>query len=173
MIDMNSPAAIVRFREATSADVPAMAACRLGDPDAGPADPRMGAYLDGQHHPRGALPPRTAYVAIADGTVVGYIAGHQTTRFGHAGEVQYLYVAPRHRRRRIGTSLLRLLATWFQERGIQSVCVNVNVKNPEAVAFYESVGATVARSKYWYSWKDIRTVCVPHIDIGSADSGGA
>ena len=68
------------YQEATSADVPAMARCRAADPDAGPADERMAGYLDGVHHPRQALPPRTAFIAVSRGEVVGYIAGHATTR---------------------------------------------------------------------------------------------
>jgi len=68
------------YQEATSADVPAMARCRAADPDAGPADERMAGYLDGVHHPRQALPPRTAFMAVSSGEVVGYIAGHATTR---------------------------------------------------------------------------------------------
>ena len=68
------------YQEATSADVPAMARCRAADPDAGPADERMARYLDGEHHPQQALPPRTAFMALSGGEVIGYIAGHATTR---------------------------------------------------------------------------------------------
>src|SRR5215472_3114914 len=100
----------IRFRAATTADVPAMAACRLTDPAAGPADPRMAAYLDGKHHPDEALPPRMGHVALVGEAVVGYIAGHLTTRHGCAAEVQYLFVAPEFRRRGVATALLRLLA---------------------------------------------------------------
>lgn len=59
----------LQFREATTADVPAMALCRLTDPAAGPADPRMAAYFDGQHHPQQALPARVGYVALESGTI--------------------------------------------------------------------------------------------------------
>ncbi|MFL5558353.1 MAG: GNAT family N-acetyltransferase, partial [Gemmatimonadaceae bacterium] len=91
----------VTYREATSADVPAMERCRDRDTQAGPADARMAAYLDGKHHPQQALPTRTAFVALAGDDVVGYIAGHATERYGCAGEVQYLYVAPAYRRHRV------------------------------------------------------------------------
>jgi hypothetical protein len=43
----------------TEADVSEMAACRLRDPEASPADPRMAAYFTGQHHPQRALTLRT------------------------------------------------------------------------------------------------------------------
>ena len=67
-------------------------------------DRRMAAYLNGDHHPQKALPPRVGYVAEAGGAVVGYIAGHLTTRNGCAAEVQYLFVSPDYRRNGIGTA---------------------------------------------------------------------
>ncbi|MFL5557173.1 MAG: GNAT family N-acetyltransferase [Gemmatimonadaceae bacterium] len=144
----------ITYREAISADVPAMERCRDGDTQAGPADARMAAYLDGKHHPQQALPPRTAFVALAGDDVVGYIAGHATERYGCAGEVQYLYVAPGYRRRRVAHNLLRSVARWFQTRDIRRVCVNANIESLAAVAFYAAEGA-VPLNKYWYIWEDI------------------
>jgi GNAT superfamily N-acetyltransferase len=146
----------IRFREAKTADVPAMARCRLADPtDNGIADPRMAAYFDGQHHPHQALPPRVGYVASHKDEVVGYIAGHCTTRNGCSGEVQYLFVAPAYRRRGIGTSLLRLLAEWFHTQGAQRVCVPIAADSPpEAKPFCETVGASPLQ-RNWYAWQDI------------------
>lgn len=174
------------YREATSADVPAMARCRAADPDAGPADERMARYLDGEHHPQQALPPRTAFMALCGGEVVGYIAGHATTRllppsgseylgseylgsdpmgsdpnaakrYGCEGEVQYLYVAPAARRRGVAAQLLRLLAQWFGQRDIRRVCVNVDVESAGAAPFYLAARARPL-NRHWYVWDDIRTV---------------
>lgn len=148
----------VGFRRATSSDVPAMARCRLDDAASSPADPRMAAYFTGQHHPQQALIARAGFVALAGGDVIGYIAGHRTTRHGRDGEVQYLFVAPTYRRRRIGTTLLRLLAEWFQEQGAQRVCVGVaDDSPPECKPFVESLGAAPLR-KYWHAWEDISVV---------------
>jgi len=145
----------VQFREARVADVAAMMACRLTDPDGGPADPRMTAYFEGQHHPQKALSPRIGFVARANDAVVGYIAGHRTTRHGCAGEVQYLFVSSEFRRRGIATRLLRLLAQWFQSQGAQKVCVALAADSPpEAKPFYQSAGASPL-VKNWYGWDDI------------------
>ena len=144
----------IRFRRASAADAPAMAACRRTDPTAGPADPRMAAYFDGHHHPQEALPARTGYVALADDAVVGYIAGHLTTRHGCAAEVQYLFVAPEFRGRGVATALLRLLADWFVAKGAVKVCVCVDADSPAARPFYESAGASPFR-RFWYVWDDI------------------
>jgi ribosomal protein S18 acetylase RimI-like enzyme len=154
---MDTPGNIdtVVFRVATDADVSGMAAYRLRDPEASPADPRMAAYFKGQHYPQGALMPRTGFVALADGVMVGYIAGHLTTRHGCAGEVQYLFVAPEFRRRGIATGLLRLMARCFKENAAARVCVDTG--SPAARRFYRSLGASpLSRHRYyWYVWEDI------------------
>lgn len=148
----------IQFREATTADVPAMAQCRLADPTDSVADPRMAAYFDGHHHPQQALPQRVGYVALANDAVIGYIAGHRTTRNDCAGEVQYLFVAPEYRRQGVATALLRLLAKWFQTQAAQKVCVGLaDDSPPQARPFYERVGASPLK-RNWYGWEDIGVV---------------
>jgi hypothetical protein len=93
---MNPRSRSIHVRRATAVDIPRMAASRSADPAAGPADARMTAYLDGRHHPKQALAPRVAYLAIIGEAVAGYIAGHLTRWYRCEGEVQYLYVAPAH-----------------------------------------------------------------------------
>jgi GNAT superfamily N-acetyltransferase len=150
----------IQFREVTRADVAAMARCHLTDPANSVADSRMAAYFADQHHPQQALYARIGYVALVNDAIVGYIAGHRTTRHGCAGEVQYLFVAPRYRRRGIATALLRLLAKWFYSQTAAKVCVALADDSPkQAKPFYESVGATPLK-KYWYAWEDIGAVLV-------------
>ena len=145
----------VQFREATSADVAAMVRCHLSDPVNPSADSRMAAYFEGEHHPQKALLARVGYVALVNQEIIGYIAGHRTTRHGCAGEVQYLFVATSQRRRGIATALIRLLANWFSEQGARQVCVGVADDSPkEARPFYESVGA-IPFKRHWYAWEDI------------------
>jgi GNAT superfamily N-acetyltransferase len=148
-----------RYREANSRDVPAMERCRAADHAAGAADARMAAYLDGKHHPQCALGARTAFVALTEDEMVGYIAGHATTRHGCAGEVQYLYVAPAVRRRGVAGKLLRCLAAWFADRGIHRVCVNVDVESEGAAPFYRQLGAAPL-NQHWYIWDDIGQVLI-------------
>jgi GNAT superfamily N-acetyltransferase len=148
-----------QLREATTADVPAMSRCQLADPVNPVADSRMGAYFECQHHPQQALLARVGYVALVDEVIVGYIAGHRTTRHGCAGEVQYLFVTPLYRRRGIATALFRLLAKWFHSQAAQQVCVGVADDSPkEARPFYESVGASPFK-RHWYAWADIGASC--------------
>jgi GNAT superfamily N-acetyltransferase len=144
----------VRYRAATVADVPAMARSRLADPAAGRADERMAAYLEGKHHPQQALGPRVAFVALDAEGVVGYIAGHLTRRHQYDGEVQYLFVAPRHRGTGVAARLLRLQAGWFIRRQARRICVNVDPDNAVARAFYTRLGATEL-NRFWFVWSDV------------------
>jgi GNAT superfamily N-acetyltransferase len=146
----------VRYRLASTADADAMAQCRRTDPAVG-AELRTAAYLDGKHHPQQALLPRVAFVGLDDDVVIGYIAGHLTRRFGCDGELQYLFVAPSHRRHKVAAEMLRLLALWFVEQRALRVCVNADIDSPGAVPFYVSQGA-VALNPHWYVWNDIRSV---------------
>jgi GNAT superfamily N-acetyltransferase len=114
----------------------------------------MAAYFDGKHHPQEALPPRMGHVALVGEAVIGYIAGHLTTRHGCAAEVQYLFVVPEFRRRGVATALLRLLADWFVTTGALKVCVCVDADSPAAKPFYASTGASPFRP-LWYGWDDI------------------
>ena len=137
-----------------------MVQCRANDALAGPADARMAAYFSGQHHPQRALLPRAGFVAILDDAVVGYIAGHLTERFGCQGELQYLYVAPAHRRSGVARNLFRRLAAWFDEQDALRVCVNVDADSPGARAFYSSMSATDLRP-HWMEWRDISRGLTP------------
>jgi GNAT superfamily N-acetyltransferase len=148
---------LVEYREATIADVPAMALCRAMDAVVGPADGRMVAYFEGRHHPQQALAARIGYVAVANKVVIGYIAGHETRRLNCEGEVQYLYVTTECRRQGVGTTLLQRLAQWFHVRGAATVCVNVNVDSPPAAPFYLGCGARPI-NEHWYAWPDISAV---------------
>jgi GrpB-like predicted nucleotidyltransferase (UPF0157 family)/GNAT superfamily N-acetyltransferase len=148
---------LVEYRTAGSADVGAMQECRFTDPSAGPGDPRMAAYLDGEHHPHQALRHRAAFVALRDGVVLGYIAGHLTRRYDCDGELQYLHVGLPYRRSGIASALLRRLAAWFVQQGAFKVCVDVNDDSPAARPFYGRHGAG-AINAHWMVWTDIRTL---------------
>jgi GNAT superfamily N-acetyltransferase len=144
----------VSYRQGTLADVPQMVRCRVEDPRAGPADPRMALYLACEHHPQHALEPRVMFVCLEEDSVIGYIGGHLTRRYDCDGELQYLYVVPEHRRKGIARELLALLASWFAEEKASRICVDVEPDNATARAFYARHGA-VDLSEYWMVWPDV------------------
>lgn len=134
-----------------------MAAARLSDLAAGPADHRMQAYFEFRHHPQRALPARVGFLAMAGGEVIGYIAGHLTTRHNCGGEVQYLYVAPPYRRLGVARDLLHLMADWFHSYAAVRVCVCADIESPSALAFYGHMGAEplFPGKKGWWVWERI------------------
>lgn len=144
---------LISVREASVSDVELMEQSRTLH-GAGRADERMAAYFRGLHHPQKALLPRTGYIAMADTKPVGYAAGHLTTRFGYAGELQYLFVALPYRRRGIGRWLVKSLASWFAAQGALRVCVCVDLESEPAAPFYVSLGASPFRPS-WYAWENI------------------
>ena len=147
----------LRFRIATSADVAGMELARAPDHEAGPADPRMTRYLAGEHHPQKALPPRVAFAAMEGDSIVGYVGGHETTRYDCEGELQYLYVVPGYRRTGVASELLRLLANWFGEQGVKRVCVGADEENAVARSFLAHHGAQMLKDSF-LTWSEIGEV---------------
>jgi len=117
----------------------------------------MALYLEGEHHPQQALPPRTLFICLEGNSVIGYIGGHLTRRYECDGELQYLYVVPRHRRCGHAGRLLSRLAGWFAEHDAARVCVDVEPANAPARAFYTRHGAAHLYP-YWLVWSDIGVV---------------
>ena len=145
----------VHFRRADLRDVPALARLRREGEAGGASEDRMRRYLEGEHHPQQALPPRAMWVATDGESPIGYIAGHLTRRFGCSGELQWIYVVAEHRGTQVAPELLRLLAAWFVEQDALRVCVNVG--DTRAGRFYKRHGA-VTLSQHWLVWDDIRSV---------------
>jgi len=55
---------------------------------------RILSYLRGELCPKQALAPRTAFVAIEDGALVGFVAGHLMHRHGCHGELEFIGIDP-------------------------------------------------------------------------------
>jgi GNAT superfamily N-acetyltransferase len=145
----------ITCRVATADDVAEMARIReLGGWAGGASRDVMARYLSGQHHPRHARQARIIFVAERGGVMVGYIAGHLTTRFACDGELQWLFVLPEHRGGGVASGLLRQLATWFVRHDAVKVCVNVEPENVPARRFYQHHGARVL-DQHWLMWPDI------------------
>jgi len=145
-------------RRAERPDIPAMARIRAaewGSEEYWRA--RIAGYLDCKLHPRQALMPRTIYVALEAGSLVGFVAGHLTRRYACDGELEWINVVGERRRNRIASELLQRLAAWFAEQNATRVCVDVDPADAVARAFYKNHGADDL-NKHWLVWKDIRVV---------------
>ncbi|MFL5809051.1 MAG: GNAT family N-acetyltransferase [Flavisolibacter sp.] len=155
----------LQFREALLSDVPSMA--KIRETEWGSESywqQRITAYINGTAHPQHSLPNRILYLA-EDGTeVVGFIAGHLTTRFGCSGELQWINVLPAYRGHSVAIRLLCLLSQWFVAQQAQKVCVDVDPSNERARRFYRKMGAEEL-NEHWMVWKDIGKVIRTNVFI--------
>ena len=109
---------------------------------------RWKAYMRKEHHPQKAKDPRIVYIAIIDGEIVGFIAGHLTERFNLEGELQSIYVLPKHQQQGLGTQLVIALAEWFKEWNAKTVCVD---HKDGSEGFYIKLGARY-NEHGWLVW---------------------
>ncbi|HEY4008526.1 MAG TPA: GNAT family N-acetyltransferase [Acidobacteriaceae bacterium] len=132
----------VLYRPATLRDVSSMAQLRSEHWGNAPDwENRIAAYLSGEHHPRHAQLARVAIVAEQSDEIIGFIAGHLTTRYKCDGELEWINVSTDHRGQGVASELLRNLAEWFVENDAHRVCVDVQPRNADARAFYVRAGA--------------------------------
>jgi ribosomal protein S18 acetylase RimI-like enzyme len=155
---------LVEIRLADDADIPAMAAIRVSEwqTDAFWLD-RITHYLRGEHHPQHALPERASFVAVVDGRVVGFVAGHRTRRFGCDGELQWINVHPEHRGKGIAERLTRAMLDSFYRGNAFRICVNVQPDNTPARSLYTKHGAAIL-NEHWMLWSDLRQMRLPSGD---------
>lgn len=149
---------MLAIRPVEDRDISAMAAIRAAEWETqGYWESRIRGYLAGTHNPQHALAERAAFIAEADGFIVGFIAGHRTQRHGCDGELEWINVASAHRGQGIAGQMLLPMAAWFAEQQVFRVCVNVAPENAAARALYAKYGAQPLRP-FWMVWPDIRVV---------------
>ena len=148
----------VVFRPAEEANIDAMAAIRAREWETEAYwKRRIGAYMAVEQSPQHALPARAVFVAMDDGQVVGFVAGHRTRRYGCDGELEWINVVPERRGHGIAGRLLGVMAGWFVEQGAFRVCVDVEPKNTAAQGLYARYGAE-RLNPHWMVWEDTRKI---------------
>ena|SRR6201996_424529 len=146
---------MISYRQADTTDISGMARLRAAEWEQEEYwRNRIARYMACEQHPQQALRPRVVYVALEDNSVVGFVAGHLTRRYGCDGELEWINVAPASRGSGVASKLLELLAAWFAEQNAASVCVNVDPNNTIARRFYTRHGAENF-NEYWLVWNDI------------------
>ena len=142
----------VQYREGTEADLPIIAGILADWQTEEYWNRRVFGYYHQELHPQKALFARVIYVAIASDSIVGFIAGHLTERFGCDGELQWINVVPEFRGVGVATELLHLLAAWFANQNALFICVDPG--NEQSRKFYRRRGAENL-NEHWLAWKDI------------------
>ena len=109
-------------------------------------------YFTGES-PSSSKPDRIVFGVTEAGEIIGYIAGHHTSRFDVDLEIQSFYILKKWQRKSIGTNLLVRLSQWAQVKGYVSACVGVAPLNPYR-SFYLKHGAYV-RNQHWLEWGNL------------------
>jgi len=146
---------VIQYREIIKADLPFIAPILADWQTEEYWTRRVSGYYHQELHPQKALLPRIMYVAIASGSIVGFIAGHLTERFGCDGELQWINVKSEFRKTGIATQLLQLLAKWFVKQNAFYICVDPG--SEQGRDFYARHGAGNL-NEHWMAWKDISVV---------------
>ena len=98
----------------------------------------------------------SAYVAQADGAVVGFLGLQTGWVYEHDepfARIISLVVDARVRRRGVGAALVRFAEWWARERGAYGLMLNTNVRRKGAHRFYEAVGFSRTGYRYALSLK--------------------
>lgn len=93
-------------------------------------------------------------MAIADDLPVGFVSGVETIHPDKGSEM-FLYelgVHSEHRKRGVGTALVRELAVLARERGCYGMWVLTQADNAIALATYRAAGSTPPDSTLMLSW---------------------
>jgi GNAT superfamily N-acetyltransferase len=146
----------VSYREATNQDILWLAKIRADNSETEEYwNNRISKYIAGDHNPQYALKPRIIYVATSNGLIIGFVAGHLSSRYDCEGELQWIDIIDVYRKGGIATELVKKLAYWFIKKAAYKVCVDPG--NDIARLFYEKNGAENLND-HWMFWKDIRKI---------------
>ena len=81
--------------------------------------------------------PELFLVGFIDGKVVATVMGGYE---GHRGWVNYLGVAPEHRKQGLGRQIVKVLEEKLEAKGCPKINLQVRNDNLEALLFYEKLG---------------------------------
>lgn len=109
-----------------------------------PAD----AGVQRRYRPRIEDPERAVLVAVADGSVIGFVDAalqrHEDEATYHLpgvhAYVEELTVTAAHRRRGVASTLMQVLETWAKDAGARTILLDTHVTNADARALYGALG---------------------------------
>lgn len=165
-------AASLRIREATPADVPALAHLHVTTWNAtyAPMFMKGPSYEIREWQWREAFTKQDGswfcyVVERENGELVGFAKGRASDNPDYDGELNKIFLLREYQRVGLGRRLVGLVARRFLEQGITSMWLFADARNPSC-AFYEALGAhncingdgTVNHGNY--GWRDLRKLAV-------------
>lgn len=113
---------------------------------------RWSTYFDKQS-PKTSKPERRILKAVNNIRIIGYLAGHLSTRYNMDAEIQSVYILKQEQNNGIGTKLLAEFVKWLISLDARTLCVGFNPGNPYK-AFYLKHGGQYL-NEHWIFWPDI------------------
>jgi GNAT superfamily N-acetyltransferase len=110
-------------------------------------------YLNGASSPTAARPERIVFKACIGQKLVGFVAGHLTTRYGKDAEIQLFYVLQENQRAGLGGKLLLQFLDWAGRHNAKSLCVGI-APNNKYKGFYLKYGGRYI-NPHWIYWDDM------------------
>lgn len=114
---------------------------------------RWHTYFKGES-PKSSKPERLILKAEISEKIVGYIAGHLTTRYEKDAEIQSFYMLKEHHRNGIGKTLLNRFVQWALNQHAKSLCVGIAPEN-KYQAFYLKYGGQNL-NPHWIYWDNLQ-----------------
>lgn len=113
---------------------------------------RWAGYMTGEMSPLQARGDRVVLKACVDGEIVGFLAGHLTTRHDRDAEIQACHVRRQYQRFGIDERLLLRFIAWSQQHNAHSLCVELAQNNPYRERFARYGGEPLGTQ--WICWDD-------------------
>jgi GNAT superfamily N-acetyltransferase len=113
---------------------------------------RWQTYFKGES-PKSSKPGRLILKAEVNGKIVGYIAGHLTTRYERDAEIQSFYILKEYQRKGTGKKLFNRFVKWLLTQHAKSLCVGVAAEN-KYKEFYIKQGGQYL-NPHWIYWDNL------------------
>lgn len=113
---------------------------------------RWAGYMTGESSPQHARPERVVFKACLRDEIVGFIAGHLTTRHERDAEIQACHVRAEYQHLGVDERLLLRFLTWARQREARSLCAEVAPDSRYRELFGRYQGRDLGR--HWICWDD-------------------
>lgn len=113
---------------------------------------RWTAYMTGQASPQQAKPDRVVLKACVDGEIIGFIAGHLTTRHDKDAEIQAIHVLKDYENVGIDQRLLLRFIAWVRQHSARSLCAEIAADSPYRETFVKYGAQQI--NACWIYWDD-------------------
>jgi GNAT superfamily N-acetyltransferase len=110
-------------------------------------------YFKGQS-PQTSKPERVVFKALSENRIVGYLAGHLTTRFDMDAEIQSFYILKPYQRQGLGMKLLKKFGEWLISEKATRLCVGISPANIYKTFYLKNNGQYL--NDHWIYWSDIK-----------------